>query len=132
MRSACAHGAQAVRNDKGRAALHDRDHGLVDAPFRFHIDAGGGVIEDQNRWVEQDRPGDGQALSLPSRQRRAALADPGVIALRKAHDLVMELGNLGCPDHVLKGRIDRPIGDVVTDGGTEEVDILLHNPDIAP
>src|SRR5215510_13961532 len=44
----------------------------------------------------------------------------------------MELGNLGCPDHILKGRINSTIGDVVPDGGTEEIDVLLHNAYIAP
>ena len=62
-----AHSAQAVRNDKRGAALHDCDHGLMDAPLRFHIHAGGRVIQDQDGRVEQDRSGDRQTLALPPR-----------------------------------------------------------------
>src|SRR5712691_3770511 len=127
-----SHRAQAVRHNKRGAAVHHRDHGLVDAPFRFHVNAGGGVIEDQDWGVEQDRPGDGEALALSPRQRHPALAYRGIIAVAKTHDLVVQLGDLGRPDHLLKGGMTRPIGDIVTDSGTEEVDVLLHNAHIAP
>src|SRR5919109_3404753 len=50
----------------------------------------------------------------------------------ETHDLVVELGDLGCPDHIPKRRLDRPVGDVVANGGAEEIDILLHDPDITP
>ena len=41
----------------------------------------GGVVEDQHTRVGEDRPGDRDALALPTRQREAALADLGVVAV---------------------------------------------------
>ena len=45
---------------------------------------GGRLVEDQDRRVLEDRPGDRQPLPLAARERRAALADDRVVALRQA------------------------------------------------
>ena len=60
------HAADAVGDDEGGAAVHDEVHAAADQVFGFGIDAGGGVIEDEDARVGEDGPGDGQALLLPA------------------------------------------------------------------
>ena len=50
--------------------------------FRFRIEFGGRLIQNQNGRILQQRPGDGDSLALPSREPLAAFADHGLVALR--------------------------------------------------
>ena len=63
------------------AALHQRPQRVVDLLLDLHVDGAGGVVEHEDRRVDQQRAGDGDALALAARERVAALADDGVVAL---------------------------------------------------
>ena len=58
---------------------------LVDAGLDVHVDRARGVVEDQDRRVDQEGARDGDALALTARERVAAFADDGVVALGQAH-----------------------------------------------
>src|SRR3546814_4945394 len=47
----------------------------LDRHLGFHIQRAGRFVEDQDPGITDQRPGDGHALALPARQRRATLAD---------------------------------------------------------
>ena len=86
-------GTEAVGDDEGGAALDDLLHGLVDPVLGLRVHAGGGVVQDEDGWVQHQSPGDGEALALPTGEGQSALADPGVVAVGHFHDLVVELGD---------------------------------------
>ena len=54
-------------HDRGSPA-HDLGHRVTDLVFLGGIDRRGGVVEDQDAGVGDDRPGNRQPLALPSRE----------------------------------------------------------------
>ena len=64
-----------MRDDEGGAALHQRLQRLLDLRLGRRVERAGRLVEDQDRRVLQQRPGDGEALALAARKRDAALAD---------------------------------------------------------
>ena len=126
-----AHGRQAVGDDEGGAARHQRLERLLDARLRRRVERAGRLVEDQDRRVLEQRAGDGQALALAARQGRAALADQGVVALRLAHDEVVRLGERGRLLDLGLRRIGPADPQVVADGAVEQRRILEHHADVA-
>ena len=49
--------------------------------LHLDVDGAGGVVEDQDRRVDEQGPGDGDALALAAREGVAPLADHGVVAV---------------------------------------------------
>ncbi len=74
---------------------------LLDQVFSFHIDAGSRVIENEDSGIEQQRARDGDTLLLPAGERDAALADPGIVAIRQRHDKIMDASDFGGGDDLL-------------------------------
>ena len=56
---------------------------FLDFAFGFGVDGGSGFVEDQNSRVGKDRAGDGNSLAFAAGEGLAALADEGVVAIRK-------------------------------------------------
>ena len=56
------------------------DERLLDRRLDLRIERRGGLVEDQDRRVLQDHPGDGDPLALAAGELDAALADVGVVA----------------------------------------------------
>ena len=56
------------------------------------VDRGGGVVEDQDTRVGEDRAGDRQPLALATRQREAVLAEQRVVAVGQLADEVVGAG----------------------------------------
>ena len=88
------------------------------------VDAGGGLVQEDDGGVLQDGPGDGDPLLLAAGERAAALADDGVIAIGQGHDEVVAAGLLGGGDHLLLRGVGLAEEKVCPDGIVEEVDIL--------
>jgi hypothetical protein len=66
------------------------------ASFRSGIQTSGGLVENQDRSVADDRTGNGDALALPAGQCHAAFAEHGVIPFRHFVDELMRIGHFGC------------------------------------
>jgi len=75
-----------VGHDQGGAALHEHAQRPVDLLFDLDVDRTGGVVEDEDRRVDQEGPGDGDALALATREGVATLTDHGVVALGQLTD----------------------------------------------
>ena len=65
---------------------HELAQPVVDAQLDLHVDGAGGVVEDEDRRVDQQGPGDGDALALAAGQGVAPLADDRVVALGQLAD----------------------------------------------
>src|SRR3546814_9260493 len=81
-----AYRGQAVGDDQDRAVLADRAHVAHHRMLGLVVERAGGLVEDQDAWIGDQRPGDGQALALPTRERGAVFTDNGVVAFRQFQD----------------------------------------------
>ena len=79
------------------------------------VQRAGRLVQDQDRRVLQQRAGDRQALALAAGQRRAALADHRVVALRLAHDEVVRFGHAAGLFQLRLGRVGPADQQVVAD-----------------
>ena len=123
-------GVQAVGDHHRRSSHHQRPQRALDEEFRLHVHARGGVVEDQQSRVAHKGAGNGDALPLAARQRHAALADPGVVAMREFHDEVVGVRRLGRRHDGLQADVGSPVGDVVADGAGEQPGILHDDADV--
>jgi hypothetical protein len=76
-----------------RETMRDRDHGaaahqpaerFADRFLGFAVERGGGLVQQQDRRVLQERARDRDALALAARQLDAAVADHGAKPFRQA------------------------------------------------
>ena len=116
-------------HDQRRAVLHERAQGGVDLLLDVDVDGAGGVVEDQDRRVDQQGPRDGDALALPARERVAPLADHGVVAVGERADELVGVGGDGGGVDLLVGGVGPAVGDVVADGDREEEGLVLDDAD---
>ena len=116
-----------MRDQEGRATGGHALQGVDDRPFVLLVQAGGGLVQDEDRGLADRRPGDRDALALAVRERHAALTQHRVIALRQRLD---EAGGVG----ETRRRLDRfrrgarsAVGDVVAHRRGEEQAVLKHH-----
>ena len=92
---------------------------------------GCGFVQNDDRCVLHNRPGDGNALALAAGKRAACLADDGVKALRQRHDKVVAPRLLCSGLHLLHGGVGLAEADIVGDGVREQIGPLEHEGEIA-
>src|SRR5215831_4061546 len=110
-----AHCGQPMRDYEHRAPGCDVPHIFLDDPLAFIIEGAGRFVEDKNTRVADQRAGNGDALTLATRQRRAALADDGVVTVRQIEDEIVGAGK--------RRRTDNPFQ---RHAGIDERNILAH------
>ena len=121
-----------VRHDQCRAPFHEDAQGVVDLLLDLHVDGTGGVVENQDGRIDEQGPGDGDALTLAPRQGVAAFAHHGVVALGQLLDETV------CPRCSRRGfdigdaGIGAPVGDVVPDRHREEKGVVEDHADVRP
>lgn len=124
-----ADGGNAMGDEEGGAAVHDGGEVSEDLLFGDGVDAGEGVVEDENGGVAEDGAGDGGALLLATGESDAAFADFGGVAGGEGGDVVGETalaGGLGDGFGVGAGYAE---GDVFGEGGAEEEGFLRDEAD---
>ena len=125
-------GRKPVRDHDGGAALAQFRDRLLHVIFGFGIERGGGLVEQDDRRIFDQRARDRDALTLAARNLEAVLADLGIIACGKAHDEIMRMRGLGRGDDFRLGGARLAECDVLTHGGTEQEDVLAHGRDLLP
>ena len=78
---------------------------LLDERLGLGVEAGGGLVQDQDARVGQDRARDGHALPLPARQLHAALPHDRVVALREALRELVHARDPAGRQHLLLRRV---------------------------
>ena len=95
MRCEHEHGRETVRDDERSAAAGEAVEGVADQRLALGVERGGRLVEEQERRVAQDRPGDRQALALAAGELAGGGDDEGVVALRQRADEAVGGGGAG-------------------------------------
>jgi len=126
-----AHGFQPVGDHDDRLIVGQFRNGLHQLLFIFGVNIGSGLVQNDDRRILHNRPGDGNALALAAGKRAACLADDGIKALRQRHDKVVAPRLLCSGLHLLHGGVGLAKADIVGDGVGEQIDSLKHKGEIA-
>ncbi|CAN4015950.1 pyrroline-5-carboxylate reductase, partial [Dysosmobacter welbionis] len=116
-----------VGDDQHRLAGQQAGEGSLHLGLVLHIQAGGGLVQQDDGGVFQKRPGDGDALPLPAGELRPVLPDGGVIALGQAADELPAVGGLRRGPHLFVGGAPLAQADVFHHGIVKEHHILEHH-----
>jgi hypothetical protein len=125
------HALNAMGDDEGGAAFHQRAQRLANLCFRLEVDRRCGVVQDQDARILEQRAGNGDALLLPARKRDAALADQRVVAVGSLFRITSWMAAARAalrPPHRHLTR--HAVGDVVAHGAAEEKRLLLDDADL--
>ncbi len=76
----------------GSLAFHQSIQRFEDQLFRSRVQAGAGLVQDQDRRIADDGAGDGDPLPLAAGKRDAAFAENGVVAIGELFDKLMRVG----------------------------------------
>src|SRR5262245_10307636 len=124
--------AQPMGDEKHRPAPADLGEIRLDDGLGLVVEGAGGLVEDQDAGIPDQRPGDGDSLPLAAREGRSPLPDERVVPIGKLADELVGAGECRRSDHVLQGRSGVRQGDVRADGAVEEKALLGHHADLAP
>ena len=94
-------------DDHDPAARPHAENGAGERLLAFGIEIGVGLVEHDQERLAVERARERDPLPLSGGQRRAALAEFGLVAGGQADDQVVHAGGLGRGDH---GRLGRIIG----------------------
>ncbi len=95
-------------DEDGGAALHDLAEAGEDLLFGVGVDAGEGVVEDEDAGVADEGAGDGGALLLAAGEGDAAFADDGVEAGGELEDFGGDVGGAGGVFDLVLGGVGAP------------------------
>ena len=123
-------GVQPVGDGDGGAALAQMRHRVLHQPLGFGIERGGGLVEQDDRRVLDQRARDRDALALAAGKLRAALADRRVVAGRKRADELVGVRGLGGGDDLGLARAGLADGDVLADRAVEQEHVLADIGDL--
>src|ERR1051326_3564538 len=125
------HGGEPVGDDKHGAALGNFLHVALDDALALRVERAGRLVEDENARIGDERARDGDALALAARERGAALADDGVVALGELEDEIMRAGEPRRRDHALERHARIGERDVLAHRAVEQHVLLQHDADLA-
>ena len=121
------HGAHPVGDDQHGFAGQQAGEGALDLGLVLHIQAGGGLVQQDDGGILQKGPGDGDALAFPAGELGSVLPDGGIIALGQPADEFPAVGGLRRGPHLLVGGPPATQPDVFHDGVVKEHHILEHH-----
>lgn len=127
-----AEGGAAVGDQQGRAARHHLRQGLVDLVLDAGVDGRGGVVEEKQPGVGEDRAGERDALPLAAGEGQAVLADLGVVAEGQIGDETVRLGGAGGLLDLVLGGVRVSVRDIGADRVGEEEAVFRYEADGGP
>ena len=125
-----AQSGDAVGDEEGGASLHDLSEVTENRLLSVGVDRRKGVVENEDRRLADERPGQGGALFLAAGEGDAALADEGVEAALELLDVLAQLGLLRGEGDLFRSGIFDAVGDVGADRIGEQEGVLRDVADI--
>src|SRR6516225_969751 len=122
--------AEAVGDGNRCAAADELVEGLLNLSFGLRVDRRGGLVENQNPRVNEQRAGDRDSLALAARKCLPALADDRIVAVGKLQNEFMSTGRAGGSDDLFARRMGPAVGDILGDRAVKEERILQDDADV--
>src|SRR2546423_193742 len=122
------HGREAVRDHEHGTVRHEAVDRLLHQALGLGVESARRLVEDQERRVAQQGPGDRDALALPAGEPRAPLAQQRVVALRELGDELVGVRGPGCRAYLLEREVAAAVGDVGVHRVVQEHGFLGHDP----
>ncbi|MNV64452.1 hypothetical protein D3C71_1570960 [compost metagenome] len=123
-----ADGREAMGDDKGGPPLLQNLQRLLDDALCLGVDIGRSFVQNQNRRIESERPGERDQLALACRERTALLDDRFVEALRQMGQQPVRTDLAKRGFYALTGDAFIAQTDVGCDRAGEEIRVLKHDP----
>ena len=120
------HGFQSVGNHNNRLVLHQSFHGLLQLILVLRVYVCSRLIEDDNRRILENGPGNGNPLLFAPGQSGPAFADYSIVSRGKGTDKLITAGFFCRFYYFLMGGFRPAKLDVVLDGVGKEL-YLLEN-----
>src|SRR5215213_6661159 len=115
-----------VGDDEGGTSFCQGPPALLDGGRGLGVEAGLGLVQDQDGGIPEHGPRDGDALPLSTGEALATLGEHGVVALRQLPDKPFGPGELGDGCDLLPDRPGPPVGYVLGDTSPEQQGVLGH------
>lgn len=125
-----ADGAQAVGDDDAGAG--ERLQVGVDARLRDDVQVTGRFVKEEHDRIGRQGARERQALPLPAGEPDASLGETGVVAHRRAGDLLVERRLPRRLPGRFPGELRGAEPDVLADRAAEEERLLRHDPELPP
>ena len=85
-------GREPVRDDERCPARRQAGQRVLHQPLGLRVQRAGGLVQQQDRGVLQDRAGQRNPLALAARQARSPVTKPRFVALRQRGDEIVRRG----------------------------------------
>ena len=121
-----------MRDEQRGPARHHPVQGGVDLRLDPRVDGGGGVVEQQQPGVGDQRPGERDPLPLAAGEGEPLLADHAVVAVGQLADELVGLGRPGGGEDLRLGGVRPPVGDVGLNRVGEQERVLHDHADRGP
>ena len=119
-----------VRDHEGGAAGEQPPERLLDLALGADVDRRGRLVEDQDPGVGEQRPREGDELTLAEREPRPALAELRLVAVLELEDEAVGADRLRRRGDLRRWRVRSRERDVLGDGAAEEEPFLRHDPEL--
>ena len=100
---------------------------LFRSAFVFHIERGGGFVQQYNWSIFQDSPRDGDALTFAAGEPLAVLADDGIHTVGHSFDKLIAAGYFGGTGDLFVGSSFLADADIIFYAGVEEHHVLKYD-----
>jgi subtilisin family serine protease len=124
-------GRQPVGDHEGGPALQAHRQGALDRGLRLAVEVAGRLVEEHDRRVLQQHPGDGQPLLLTAGHPVAPLPHERVVAIGQGSDDMVDLRRCAGLLQLRIGGSGLRVTEVLPHRGVEQVRILGHDADDA-
>ena len=120
-----------VGDQQRRSTGHDSAQRAVDSSLDARVNRAGGVVEDEDPWVVEDRARQGDPLTLTAGEGQPTLPDGSVIPARELLDKLVRLSCTGGRLDLFVGRVRPSVRDVRANGVREEEAVLEDDANLA-
>src|SRR2546426_856946 len=126
-----ANGRETVRDHEGRAATPQGAQPVLDGRLALRVEARGGLVQDQDAGIGENRPRDRNPLALAARQLDASFPHHRVVALLEAAHELIAMGDARRLLDIVAGRVRPGERDVLPDRAVEQEVVLEDDAELA-
>src|SRR6185437_10108170 len=128
---AAANGGETVGDDECGSSMHQIAQAFLNQRLGFRVQAGRGLVENQDARVGQNCAGDGYALLLASGKLYAAFADQSVVLVAEIFGEFVHARDAAGGKNLLFGGVRAGEADIFADGSVEEKSLLKNDSELS-